>query len=155
MKLRTNFPAHAVLPAQINRLQQLLVKEKDLFEDVADHIADHSLRLTIRSLAQQNKQYASELSSYLQSTRSTQPSARAPQKTSTTTLPDETTALAFCSSNERKIVAAYRKLLKETVLYEGLKNIIGYQLSGSLSSMVQLQLLTAVRRRQKHVAAAL
>jgi len=147
------FNTHTPADGKITRLHQLLLKEKTLFEQVAGHVQDNALRCTILSLAQQNNQYAAELSCYLQSTGSTgnltikkRRAATAPA-TKQYVLPDETNALAFCSSNERKIVTAYRKILKESALYEGLKNMMGYQLSGSLSSFVQLKLLNSVKKR--------
>ncbi len=154
------FNAHTPANGKITRLHQLLLKEKNLFEEVAGHVHDNALRCTILSLAQQNNQYAAELSCYLQSTGSTgnlsgkrqyRPKDSSAKKYQ---LPDESNALAFCSSNERKIVAAYRKILKESALYEGLKNMMGYQLSGSLSSFVQLKLLNSVKKRHgvKHLA---
>ena len=51
------------------RLQQLLVKEKSDFEQLAGQVNDNALRCTILSLAQQTNQYATELFSYMQSAR--------------------------------------------------------------------------------------
>lgn len=147
------FNTHSPADGKITRLHRLLLKEKNLFEQVACNVQDNALRCTILSLAQQNNQYASELLCYLRSTGSTGNLA-AKKHTSTATavtkqfsIPDDSNALAFCSTNERKIVTAYRKILKESALYEGLKNMMGYQLSGSLSSFVQLKLLNSVKKR--------
>ena len=147
------FTTRTPADSKISRLHQLLLKEKNLFEQVAGQVKDNALRCTVLSLAQQNNQYASELSCYVQSTGTSLNLSKKKYTTTTTAatsknLPsDDTNVLAFLSSNERKIVTAYRRILKESALYEGLKNMMGYQLSGSLSSFVQLKLLNSVKKR--------
>jgi hypothetical protein len=132
---------------KINRLYQLLVKEKGAFEQVAGHITDNALRCTILSLAQQNNQYAVELYSYMQSARTPVKLIEKAADTGNNIIPDENRALAFCNSNERKLVMAYRKILKESALYEGLQKMMGYQLNGVLSASMQLKLLSSVKKR--------
>ena len=139
---------------KIQRLYSLLVKEKKLFEEMAMHINDRSLRCTVLSLAQQNNQYAAELSSYIKCTGGrdfpsfvieTNPVPELP--TSKKELyPDERGILKYCRANERKIVRAYRRLLSESLLYEGLQKMIDYQFSGILAAFVQLNLLSSLRK---------
>lgn len=159
------FPVIPMTPAavtkKIYRLHRLLVKEKEDFEEVAGPITDRNLRSTVLSLAQQNNQYAAELSCYLQSTGT----AVAKNKKSHSQEPGpaavgpnalhETGVLAFCSSNERKIAQAYRRILQETALYQGLKDMMGYQLNGILSACMQLKLLRSLTksRHSKQLAA--
>lgn len=146
------FRAPAPVSQRISRLYQLLVREKKDFEQVADHITDNALRCTVLSLAQQNNQYAAELSSYLQSTGTAgvpdQQVHRAKRSVAmaTAVLTNESGVLAFCSSNEKKIAGAYRKILQEGALYEGLQEMIGYQLNGVLAACMQLKLLRSLTR---------
>ena len=147
------FKTPVTVAGKINRLYQLLVLEKGAFEQVASHVTDNALRLTILSLAQQNNQYAAELSSYLQATGTTGylteklPGADRRPETGKDIFPDESRVLAFCSNNERKLVTAYRKILDESALYEGLQKMMGYQLNGILSASMQLKLLSSVKKR--------
>ena len=148
----STFRSTAPVSQKISRLHQLLVKEKKEFEQVADHITDNALRCTVLSLAQQNNQYAVELSSYLKSTGTTGvPNHPLPRKKRGATkasvvLSNESGVLAFCSSNEKKIAGAYRKILQEGALYEGLQEMIGYQLNGVLAACMQLKLLRSLTR---------
>jgi len=141
------FKKQQPVAGKINRLHKLLVKEKGAFEQVACRITDNALRCTILSLAQQNNQYAAELSSYMQSTGTAgylTEKVAAPGA-GRDIFPDESSVLAFCSSNERKLVIAYRKILDESSLYEGLQKMMGYQLNGILSACMQLKLLSSVQ----------
>jgi hypothetical protein len=49
--------------------------------------------------------------------------------------------------NERKMVSAYRDILNESFLYDGLRKLIRYQLNGILCSFTQLRLLYSVKFR--------
>jgi hypothetical protein len=146
----------APVDKKINRLHQLLVQEKEDFEKVAGDIPDRALRCTVLSLAQQSNQYAAELSAWLQANRAVSTVAK---KTSPARLrhaggqpelPGEKAVLHFCRSNERKIVKAYRRILQEVLLYDGLQDMIGYQLNGILAACMQLNLLNSLTRRRHH-----
>jgi hypothetical protein len=144
------FSAPTPVAKKINRLYRLLVRERGLFEQVAGHITDNALRCTILSLAQQNNQYAVELSSYMETTGSLtrkKHHAQAVPGPNTNNFPGENKVLGYCSANEKKIVVAYQKILQESVLYEGLQQMMHYQLNGILSAFVQLKLLSAVTPR--------
>jgi len=140
------FKAPSAVSKKMNRLYQLLIHEKSLFEQVAGHVTDNSLRCTILSLAQQSNQYAAELSCCMQSTGE---AGKLIEKSypGTHKFPDENKVLAWCSSNERKIVIAYRKILEDSALYEGIKKMMRYQLNGILSASVQLKLLSSLKKR--------
>jgi hypothetical protein len=147
------FAAPSSVMGKIQRLSKLLIKEKILFEEMACHINDRALRCTVLSLAQQNNQYATELSSYIKCTGGREfpayvietPSNGALPAMAKEIYPDESGILAYCKSNERKILLAYRRLLRESLLYEGLQKMINYQLSGILAAFMQLKLLSSVK----------
>ena len=138
---------------KINRLYLLLLKEKNLFEQVASQVNDKGLRSSILSIAQQNNQYAVELSSHLQTTGSTAQKNTAKAKTENP-LPSEGAAIGFCNSNEKKVIVAYNRILKEAGLYDGLRKMIHYQLTGVQFACTQLKLLSSVKqvRKSRHFA---
>lgn len=148
------FTAPPSIATKLNRLCQLLIKEKNLFEQVAGDTTDKQLRYTILSLAQNTNQYITELSSHLQTTGGTDPKGVTAKKEyhitgwqpGTDTAQKENQLLAFCSSNERKMVMAYRQILKLPALYEGLKEMMRYQLSGMVFAYMQLKLLSSVKK---------
>jgi len=47
--------------------------------------------------------------------------------------------------NEKKMVFAYRDILNESLLYEGLRKMIRYQLNGVLVTFMQLRLLNSLK----------
>jgi hypothetical protein len=146
--------APVAVTKKIYRLHRLLVKEKEDFELVAAPIADRNLRSTVLSLAQQNNQYAAELSCYLQSTGTAVAKDKKGHLQESRAVANgpaamhEKGVLAFCSSNERKIAQAYRRILQEAALYQGLKDMMGYQLNGILSACMQLKLLRSLTKAQ-------
>ena len=133
-----------MLNRKINRLYHLLITEKVAFEQVACQIKNNDMRHTVLSLAQQNNQYATELSSYMQSVRTPVSISGKSKGHEENILPGENGILAFCASNEQKLVIAYRKILKESLGYESLKKMLAYQLDGILSASKQLKLLTSL-----------
>ena len=148
------FSTPASATVKIKRLCSLLLKEKTLLEEMASHITDGALRCTVLSLAQQNNQYAAELKSYIKSTDGVEYPSFVIEPGQSSDLPtvtnelnaDETGVLKYCRNIERKIVFAYRRLLKDSFLYEGLQNIIDYQFSGILAAFVQINLLSSLRK---------
>jgi len=148
------FVAPSSALGKIQRLYKLLVKEKVLFEEMACHINDRALRCTVLSLAQQNNQYAAELSSYIKCEGGREfpafvietPSSSALPAAPAKIYPDESGILAYCRSNERKIMLAYRKLLRESLAYEGLQKMVSYQSSGIVAAFMQLKLLSSLKK---------
>ncbi len=132
------------LNRKINRLYHLLIKEKGDFESAASRIKDNGMRWTILSLAQQSNQYATELSAYMQSARTPVTAAPANPGHFADIITDEKGLLVFCNSNEKKLATAYKKILKESLIYESLEKMLGYQLDGILSASKQLKLLASL-----------
>ena len=141
---------------KISNLHRLLLKEKLLFEEVAGTVTDNALRCTLLSVAQQNNQYAAELSAHIQTTRTASNAKKTAAVAHTATAgiyntaDSTTTALGVCNTNERKIITAYKKLLKENALYDGLQQMVHYQLDGIVFACLQLKLLRSLSRTRKH-----
>jgi len=132
------------LNGKINRLYHLLLQEKLIFEQVATHLKDSSMKGGILLIAQQSNQYAAELSCYMQAAKTPVTSAIKKRNYDPTLLSDENGTLAFCCTKDQKLVKAYKKILKETLAYESLEKMLGYQLKGIVSAGTQLQLLTSL-----------
>lgn len=133
---------------KINDLCRLLWKEKKVYEKVASTIPDKELCRTILTLAQESNQYACELSSQIQTLGGApqqeeicEPEMEVEMKI----FHDETEMLTFCKENEQMMVSAYREILNEPYLYEGLRKMIRYQLNGILCAFMQIKLLDSLK----------
>jgi len=148
------FKTPPAIVEKINRLCRLLFQEQSAFEQAAAHITDSALRCTVLTLAQNTHQYACELSSQVQTMRGIEAPGGipiSPYAAQQNTLVDDTSfsneneVLAFCKMNEKKMVFAYRDILNESLLYEGLRKMIRYQLNGVLVTFMQLRLLNSLK----------
>jgi hypothetical protein len=133
---------------KIENLCNLLWQGKREYEQVASVIPDKDLRRTILTLAQESNQYACELFSQIQSLggisheeKTDEPECELDVKV----LTDENEIFSFCKMNEKKMVSAYREILNESFIYEGLRKMIRYQLNGILCAFMQLKLLSSLR----------
>ena len=132
---------------KVNQLCMLLWQGKKEFEQVAATIPDKEFRRTILTLAQESNQYANELTSqiHMLGGNSTSEMTDEPEHESNTKIfTDEHEILDFCKMNEKKMVNAYRDILNESYLYEGLRIVIRYQLNGILCAFMQLKLLNSL-----------
>jgi hypothetical protein len=139
-----------VILEKINILCNLLQQDKIKYERVSATIPDKELRRTILSLAQESNQYACELSSQIQTLGGNSQKEKMDgydPDMAGDNLYDEKDILNFCEMNEKKMVSAYREILNESYLYEGLRKLIRYQLNGILCSFTQLRLLNSLRFR--------
>ena len=135
--------------AKLNELCDFLFKEKKEYEQIAFTIPNKEFRRVILTLALQSNQYAHEITSQIQilggkslillehfeDRDSFGPVA------GTENLPEEKEVLTFCELKEKKMISTYREILNEPYLYEGLREMIRYQLNGILCTFVQLKLL--------------
>jgi hypothetical protein len=138
------FKASPLILEKINVLCRLLWQGKRSYESVADNISGKEFRCAILALAQTNNQYARELSSRIE-TLGGDPCTENMYDTDLKTDPkifmNENEVLSFCKLNETKMVGAYREILNESFLYEGLRTMIRYQLNGTLCAYAQIKLL--------------
>lgn len=132
----------------VTRLNQLLnalhdVKKK--YESFAENIKNKQLYQTVISLATENNQYASELSSLI---RSLGGEAQAPATASKKTrMPgSELKVLDACEKNEVLLLKMYREILQEPYVYDSLKKMINSQLEGIMFSFHRLKLLKTLRQ---------
>ncbi len=122
---------------------------KKEYEQVAKTVTDKDLRNTMLTLAQESNQYACELSSQIETLggipqfeKMNEPE---PGDEITIVNNDQHEILTFCKRNENKMIAAYREILNDSSLYEGIQKMIGYQLREMLYNFMQLKQLTALK----------
>jgi len=139
---------------QLKTLFAILNKSKTNYERIATKIKDKNLHRTIIWLAQENNQYASELSSQIETMGGHLDSAipeniKQPREDELEFNPQKTDKeiFALCAQNEKEIIKAYRKVLNEPFLTGGIKNMIRYQLNGLLCAFQQLRILNASLHR--------
>ena len=152
----TSFKVPQYIVERLSQLMDILRHEKEKCEQASLTIHDKQFRQNISILAQENGQYVSELTSQLKSL-GVYDCIDAPEKTSAADkqplMPaigsDETninvTILQFCKDSEKKMISAYRDVLNEPYLFEGLRTIIRRQLNGIMYAFLQLKLLEGTR----------
>ena len=135
------YKAPPYLLEKINTICRLLWQGKKEYEQVAGTVTDKDLRRTMLSLAQESNQYACELSSQIHTLGGT-PEIENNEAVITPeikSLNGEEEIIALCQNNEKKLLSAYREILKESYLYKGLRKMICYQLNEMLCAFTQAE----------------
>jgi uncharacterized protein (TIGR02284 family) len=136
------YKAPPYLLEKINTICSLLRQGKIEYEHVATTVTDKDLRRTMLSLAQESNQYACELSSQIQTLGGTpeiEKNNETVMKDEIKNLHGEQEIITFCEKNEKKMISAYREILNESFLYEGLRKMIRYQLNEMLCAFMQVK----------------
>jgi uncharacterized protein (TIGR02284 family) len=136
----------------LNKLTQLLkalqeVKKK--YEAFANGIKNIQLHQTIISLAMENSQYATELSSLIRSlggeteaiVNMNEENEKGVEKKIT-----EKNILAACQKTEMRLVKIYKEVLNESYVYDSLKKMISYQLNGVMCAFHKVKLLKGLQK---------
>ena len=142
------YKAPPFLLEKINNICRLLWQGKKEYEQAATTTKDKDLRCTMLNLAQESNQYAHELSSQIhtlggvpETEKIIEPGLREEIKN----LNDDNEILIFCKTNEKKMIGAYREILNESYLYEGLRKMMRYQLNEMLCIFMQAKQLSALK----------
>ena len=142
------YKAPPFLLEKINNICKLLWQGKKEYEQVAATVKDKDLQCTMLSLAQESNQYALELSSQVhtlggvpETEKANEPEVRKEIKN----LSNDTEVLSFCNMHEKKMIGAYREVLNESHLYDGLRKMIRYQLNEMLCIFMQVKQLNALK----------
>jgi len=142
----------------MNKLKFLLVslqKSKKAYEQMAFTLKNKQLRLTIIGLAQESRQYATELDSYVTTlgletekmdTEPELPDDGSPGGKDWICLEEEKDILHWCAKSEKSLLKVYREVLNEPFLNEGVRKMMRYQLNGMMHSFAQMKLLYASLR---------
>ena len=139
---------------KLNDLLDILYELKVGLEQVAENVTDKQLRKTITSVALESSQYATEITSKIQSLggKPTFPQENKynlmglDRKSAPSSPEGEPEAIARCYSSENFIVKAYRDFLNEYTPYEDVRSLIRAQLNGILCAFVQLKLVNIALR---------
>ncbi|HTN05108.1 hypothetical protein [Agriterribacter sp.] len=135
----------------ICQLLDVLKTGREQYERAAFSVADPQFRYAISVLAQENNQYECELASQLSILGvnvDTEPT-QSIRKTDVTT--DQLTGskvalpvqlLQYCRENEKQVINAYRKILNEPYLMDGVRKLMRTQLNGIMYAFLQLKLLS-------------
>ena len=142
------FKAPPFLLDKMNHVCKLLWQGKKEYEQVASTIDNKDLRSTMLTLALESNQYACELSSQIttlggvaEKEKNNEPELGDEIRN----LNDENEILTFCTMNEKKMIGAYQEILNESFLYEGLREMIRYQLNEMLCAFMQVKQLNSLK----------
>jgi len=136
------YKAPPYLLEKINNICTLLRQGKKEYEQVATNVTDKDLRRTMLSLAQESNQYACELSSQIHTLGGTPDMEIINESVAEDEIKNvngETEIITLCEKNEKKMLIAYREILNESFLYEGLRKMILYQLNEMLCAFMQVK----------------
>ena len=140
------YKAPPLVLEKINGLCDLLWQGKRKYEEISASIPNKELSRTILTLAQETNQYACELwSQILTLGGSSQNQKMDATDTGIVLFDNEYEMMSFCELNEKEILGAYRDILNESFMNEGLRKMIRYQLNGILCSFSQLKLLNSLK----------
>jgi len=135
------------------RLLDLHREEKQKFERAAFSVTDRQYRDTICNLAQESNQYICELTSQLRSLGVEMDIEQHANATSINHLyavhaiPSESgnhsnlSVFQSCKDSEKLMISAYRDMLNEPFLVEGVRALMRSQLNGIMYAFLQLKLL--------------
>lgn len=151
----TPFKIPQYITERLFRLMDILKNEKVKYEQASLTIHDKQFKQNISILAQENSQYVSELTSQLQSL-GVYDCIDSPEKiedsvnlSSISDVDDQPETnfniLQFCKNSEKKMITAYREVLNEPYLLEGLRATIRRQLNGIMYAFLKLKLLEGTK----------
>jgi uncharacterized protein (TIGR02284 family) len=144
------YKAPHFLLKKMNNILRLLLRGKKQYEQAATTVADKDLRCTLLSLAQESNQYARELSSQIHALGGA-PETEEIHETelvkNVKNLNDANEVITFCQKNEKRMIRAYRRILNDSFLYDGLRKMIHYQLNEMLCAFMQVKQLRALKFR--------
>ena len=136
---------------RLSHLLNLLKIEKEKYERVAFSVTDRQLKYAVSILAQESNQYICELASQLRSLGADVNAEQngiiskeypEPEMAATQDKILNFTALEFCRESEKRMINAYRAVLNEPFLMEGVRKLMRIQLNGIMYAFLQLKLFT-------------
>ncbi len=133
---------------RLNQLFKALQDVKKKYETFAEGIKNKQLYQMVISLATENNQYATELSSLIRSLGGeTELSSQEDSKKHNRKMPgSEKKVLDACEKNEILLAKMYNDVLKEPYVYDSLKKMINSQLEGIMFSFHRLKLLNTFQK---------
>ena len=138
------YKAPTFLLEKMNNILSLLWRGKRQYEQVAITVGDKDLRCTMLRIAQESNQYACELSSQIHTLGGVPEIEKineAELKEEIKNLHGENEIITYCQKNEKKMISAYQEVLSGSLLYEGLRKMIRYQLNEMLCAFMRVKQL--------------
>lgn len=140
----------------LNKLSGLLFflkRSNNEFEMVADEIENYSLKTALNGLSEESSFYAGELKDYLNHLGINTPFIQYDRLNDTEygntggqlTNSNGNELNTICTYNEMYLTDAYSDLLKESLPFESLKEIILYQLNALKYSFLKIKTLNTAR----------
>ena len=142
------YKAPTFLLEKMNNILKLLWRGKKQYEQVAITVADKDLRYTMLRIAQESNQYARELSSQIHTLGGAPEIEKIDEAElgeEIKNLNGESEIITFCQKNEKKMISAYEEILNDSLLYEGLRKMIRYQLNEMLCAFMQVKQLSFLK----------
>lgn len=137
---------------RLSHLLNLLKIEKEKYERVAFSVTDRQLKYAVSILAQESNQYICELVSQLRSLGADANTEQnenirskeypEPEMDATRDKIVNVTTLEFCRESEKQMINAYRAVLNEPFLMEGVRKLMRTQLNGIMYAFLQLKLFS-------------
>jgi hypothetical protein len=142
----------SLIAGKLCRLSSFLHHASEEFENVAKRVREGQIKMSIRSVALQTKQYSQELSSQLSMLRlkcvlKNNNDERKSKYVVNKKVSDKKIVERCCNS-EVFFSRAYKSILNEYFPFKPLRDMLRYQLTGIQTSFRQLKLLNSVMTPQ-------
>jgi|ERR1022692_45211 uncharacterized protein (TIGR02284 family) len=132
--------------SKLTQLLKALQEVKKKYEAIASGIKNTQLHQAIISLAVENNQYASELSSLIRGLGGETETIHSEGEKKIERKIPEKNILAACQKTEMRLVKIYKEVLNESYVYDSLKKMISYQLHGVMFAFHKLKLLRGLQK---------
>ncbi|HXB43911.1 MAG TPA: DUF2383 domain-containing protein [Puia sp.] len=130
---------------KLTQLLKVLQEVKKKYEAFAAGVKNTQLHQAIISLAVENNQYASELSSLIRSLGGETETIHSEGEQKIGKIAEKN-ILAACQRTEMRLVKVYKEVLNESYVYDSLKKMISYQLNGVMCAFHKLKLLRGLQK---------
>lgn len=137
-------------------LVSFLRQTREEFELVTEEMDDDHIRMTLRGLATETNQYEQELKSQMKMLEISEISSSSifnyaellKSIHSVMTAGNLREILDICAKTEKSFENAYRNVLNEYFPYQGLRDVLVYQLNSLKCTFMKMRLLNAMRSFQ-------
>ena len=144
-----------IISAKLCRLLSFLHEADEEFEKVAEKIKDKNIKMSIRGIVLETRQYKRELNSQLQSLRVKEIKSIDIIRGLNTDgvlnnhlnnkIISDKEIVELCCKSEANFEKAYRNVLNEYFPFNTLRNLLIYQLNGIKCAFMQLKLLRSAQ----------
>jgi hypothetical protein len=145
------YKASPYILERLSHLLNLLRIEKEKYERIAFSVTDREIKFAVSGLAQESNQYICELVSQLRSlgadtiTEQNENMSKEYPEPEMDAIRDRISSvntLEFCRESEKQMINAYRAVMNEPFLMEGVRKLIRTQLNGMMYAFLQLKLFS-------------